>query len=50
MSYYSKSLSILLLFVSTIIAAQNKVTLSGDLGKHTIDKHIYGHFAEHLGR
>ena len=40
----------LFLFVSSSISAQNKVTLSGDLGKHTINRHIYGHFAEHLGR
>ncbi|MEJ2005064.1 MAG: alpha-L-arabinofuranosidase C-terminal domain-containing protein [Cyclobacteriaceae bacterium] len=25
-------------------------TINADLGKHTISKHIYGHFAEHLGR
>jgi len=28
----------------------NKVTINADLGKHTIDKNIYGHFSEHLGR
>ena len=27
-----------------------KITINADLGKHTISKHIYGHFAEHLGR
>lgn len=40
----------LFLFVSSRTSAQNKVTLSADLGKHTINRHIYGHFAEHLGR
>lgn len=30
--------------------AQNQVIINGDLGKTTINKHIYGHFAEHLGR
>jgi Alpha-L-arabinofuranosidase len=30
--------------------AQNTVTLQSKNGKHTINKHIYGHFAEHLGR
>ncbi len=30
--------------------AQNQVIINGDQGKTTIDKHIYGHFAEHLGR
>jgi alpha-L-arabinofuranosidase len=32
------------------IDAQNKVTLQADQAKVTISKHIYGHFAEHLGR
>lgn len=27
-----------------------KITINADLGQHTIDKNIYGHFAEHLGR
>jgi alpha-N-arabinofuranosidase len=26
------------------------IVVNADLGKHTIDKNIYGHFAEHLGR
>jgi alpha-L-arabinofuranosidase len=30
--------------------AQNKITLSAELAKTSISKHIYGHFAEHLGR
>jgi alpha-N-arabinofuranosidase len=30
--------------------AQNKVTLHADLAETQISKHIYGHFAEHLGR
>jgi alpha-N-arabinofuranosidase len=28
----------------------NRVTINADLGTHTISRHIYGHFAEHLGR
>jgi alpha-N-arabinofuranosidase len=32
------------------VAAQNQLILNADLGKDKIDKHIYGHFAEHLGR
>ena len=28
----------------------NALTINADLGKHTISKHIYGHFSEHLGR
>lgn len=29
--------------------AQNSVTVNTTAGKHVISKHIYGHFAEHLG-
>jgi alpha-N-arabinofuranosidase len=28
----------------------NKLVINADLGKLTISRHIYGHFAEHLGR
>jgi len=28
----------------------NKLIINADLGKHRISRHIYGHFAEHLGR
>ena len=28
----------------------NQITINADLGRHTINRHIYGHFAEHLGR
>ena len=28
----------------------NQITINADLGKQTISRHIYGHFAEHLGR
>ncbi len=31
-------------------AQQTKIVVHADGGRHTIDKHIYGHFAEHLGR
>ncbi|MBL7816571.1 MAG: alpha-N-arabinofuranosidase [Saprospiraceae bacterium] len=34
----------------TFIVAQNKVIVNADMGKDVISKHIYGHFAEHLGR
>ncbi|RNL91441.1 alpha-N-arabinofuranosidase [Sinomicrobium pectinilyticum] len=30
--------------------AQQEVTVHADKGEYTISKHIYGHFAEHLGR
>jgi alpha-N-arabinofuranosidase len=29
---------------------QNRIIINADLGKDTIDKNIYGHFSEHLGR
>ncbi|PVD50679.1 alpha-N-arabinofuranosidase [Terrimonas sp.] len=35
--------------VATAMCAQTKITLNTDLGKTKISKHIYGHFAEHLG-
>lgn len=38
------------LFVSTFCFAQNTVVLKADSGRQIISKHIYGHFAEHLGR
>jgi alpha-N-arabinofuranosidase len=30
--------------------AQQRMVVNADLGEHTINRHIYGHFAEHLGR
>ena len=45
---------LLLLAFSTGIFAQQKaetkILVNADQGKYTIDKNIYGHFAEHLGR
>ncbi len=44
---------ILILFLGSwalVSMAQNKVTLEADLAKTQISRHIYGHFAEHLGR
>lgn len=32
------------------LQAQTRITLSPDLAQTQINKHIYGHFAEHLGR
>lgn len=32
------------------LSAQNRIVVNADLGKDTISRHIYGHFAEHLGR
>ena len=45
--------SLLLLTVLALpglAGAQTRVVVDGDLGEHTINRHIYGHFAEHLGR
>jgi len=36
--------------VFSTLFAQNQLTLNADLGRDTISRHIYGHFAEHLGR
>jgi alpha-N-arabinofuranosidase len=43
-------LIILFLFSLAAAIAQNKITLNADLARTSISKHIYGHFAEHLGR
>lgn len=32
------------------LSGQNQIILHADLGKTKINKHIYGHFSEHLGR
>jgi alpha-N-arabinofuranosidase len=40
----------LLLGILSTTFAQNRLTLNADLGRDTISRHIYGHFAEHLGR
>jgi alpha-L-arabinofuranosidase len=39
-----------LLTTSFVSMSQNQLVIHADQGKHTINKHIYGHFAEHLGR
>jgi alpha-N-arabinofuranosidase len=33
-----------------VLAAQTKITLDADMAKTQISRHIYGHFAEHIGR
>jgi alpha-L-arabinofuranosidase len=43
-------LAISLLFNILFVSAQTQITLQADSGAVTISKHIYGHFAEHLGR
>ena len=43
-------LTLLFAGITLIVKAQNKVTINTSEGKHIISRHIYGHFAEHLGR
>ncbi|MDG5766360.1 alpha-L-arabinofuranosidase C-terminal domain-containing protein [Balneolales bacterium ANBcel1] len=38
-----------MLLISTSAIAQNRITVSADEELSKIDRHIYGHFAEHLG-
>lgn len=38
------------LLSTSVALAQNSIVINTDLTKQTITKHIYGHFAEHLGR
>lgn len=40
----------LLAFITGGVLAQNKGIIHTDQGKTKIDRHIYGHFSEHLGR
>jgi alpha-N-arabinofuranosidase len=46
------TLAVLAAVIPGAAAAQNQVRLvvNADLGEHTINRHIYGHFGEHLGR
>ncbi len=46
----TRTLFVIMLSLHTFIFAQNKVVINADLGKDVISRHIYGHFAEHLGR
>jgi len=43
---------VMLVSVTALTTAEdvNKLIVNADLGKQKINKHIYGHFAEHLGR
>ena len=43
-------LSLCILFWTGSASAQTSITLKADSAKQTINKNIYGHFAEHLGR
>lgn len=42
-------LSVLLFFFCTV-QSQNYLTITADTSRQIISKHIYGHFAEHLGK
>ncbi len=41
---------VLLLAPLGLWAQSGRIMINADQGQHTISKHIYGHFAEHLGR
>jgi alpha-N-arabinofuranosidase len=40
----------IIIFLSSVVNAQNKIVLDLSKARDTISRHIYGHFAEHLGR
>ena len=42
-------LLLICIFFSLSVFSQNHAVINADQGKTKIDKHIYGHFAEHLG-
>ena len=56
MHFFTKLLLVLCVFSTILLNAQdnppkdsNRIIINVDLGKETISKFIYGHFAEHLG-
>ena len=40
---------ILFVYSGSFVSAQNNIVINTDLGTEIINKHIYGHFSEHLG-
>ena len=44
------SFSFIMVFIFSFILAQDKIVVNADLGATIINKNIYGHFAEHLGK
>ncbi len=44
------ALSFILVFFLSNLSAQNRIIIDAASAKDTINKNIYGHFAEHLGR
>jgi alpha-N-arabinofuranosidase len=49
MKLTKRSLLAIAIFICTTATAQNKIVLHASQAKDTINKNIYGHFAEHLG-
>jgi alpha-N-arabinofuranosidase len=47
-----RTITFILLFTLSAVGAgaQTTIYVNADQGRHTINKNIYGHFAEHLGR
>lgn len=50
MGKFVSALFIAQLALPRVLPAQVRVVVNADLGEYTISRHIYGHFAEHLGR
>lgn len=48
--YFTAFCTLLFTLIASQSVAQNTATLQAASPKNTISKHIYGHFAEHLGR
>jgi alpha-N-arabinofuranosidase len=40
----------ILLLGPNLVAQENRLIVNADQGKEIVSRHIYGHFAEHLGR
>lgn len=48
--FMSSCCLLLIIVLSSLCPAQTRAVVNADLGKDTISRHVYGHFAEHLGR
>lgn len=44
------SFALIFIFSSAIYSQENKIIIKTEAAQDTISRHIYGHFAEHLGR
>ena len=49
MNLHQRIVLAIAIFFSVTATAQNKIVLHASEAKDTINKNIYGHFAEHLG-